>query len=104
MCVALGGRTVLVLRASLSWNERSSVRVWDWSIAVDAACVLTILTFSPLSLCPPRVPVTGRPHSQVKNSWGADWGADGYILLEREAPEIGGECGILMQASYPVLA
>lgn len=42
--------------------------------------------------------------SQVKNSWGADWGMDGYVLLEREAPQEGGECGILMMPSYPVLA
>lgn len=41
---------------------------------------------------------------QVKNSWGGDWGMKGYILLKREAPQHGGECGILMQASYPVLA
>lgn len=41
--------------------------------------------------------------SQVKNSWGADWGMNGYILLGREEPQKGGECGILMQASYPVL-
>lgn len=41
---------------------------------------------------------------QVKNSWGAEWGAEGYILLKREAAQEGGECGILEQASYPVLA
>ena len=43
------------------------------------------------------------PPPQVKNSWGPDWGMDGYILLKREAAQEGGECGILEQASYPVL-
>lgn len=43
-------------------------------------------------------------NEQVKNSWGADWGAEGYILLERGAAQSGGECGILMQASYPIVA
>jgi len=38
----------------------------------------------------------------VKNSWSADWGMDGYILLERHISASGGQCGILLQPSYPV--
>ncbi|CAN0367136.1 unnamed protein product, partial [Discosporangium mesarthrocarpum] len=44
-------------------------------------------------------------HRKVKNSWGETWGMDGYILLRRggqDEPEMG-ECGILMEATYPVL-
>lgn len=40
----------------------------------------------------------------VKNSWGPDWGESGYIRLGRGtkyAPH--GECGILMDPSYPVV-
>jgi C1A family cysteine protease len=49
---------------------------------------------------------TTQPQSywKVKNSWGADWGEEGYIRLGRGsqfAPH--GECGILMQPSYPVV-
>jgi KDEL-tailed cysteine endopeptidase len=40
----------------------------------------------------------------VKNSWGEEWGGKGYIKLLRGAKQEGGECGILMQASYPVLS
>ena len=36
---------------------------------------------------------------KVKNSWGAEWGADGYILLQRGI----GQCGIAMEPSYPVI-
>ena len=40
----------------------------------------------------------------VKNSWGADWGFQGYILLGRGA-KYGekGQCGIQMDPSYPVV-
>ena len=40
----------------------------------------------------------------VKNSWGADWGQHGYILLGR-GDKYGskGQCGIQMDPSYPVV-
>ncbi|CAL1394136.1 unnamed protein product [Linum trigynum] len=38
----------------------------------------------------------------VKNSWGANWGEDGYIRMERDVKEKGGKCGIAMLASFPL--
>ena len=46
---------------------------------------------------------SGTDYFKVKNSWGASWGMKGYILLERGAKQTGGQCGILMSASYPTL-
>ncbi|KAF5474511.1 hypothetical protein F2P56_006404 [Juglans regia] len=37
----------------------------------------------------------------VKNSWGTDWGEDGYIRMERGIDDREGLCGIAMEASYP---
>ena len=48
---------------------------------------------------------SGSDYYKVKNSWGADWGLKGYILLGRGA-KFGnaGQCGIQMQPSYPLKA
>ena len=37
----------------------------------------------------------------VKNSWGTDWGEEGYIRMQRNVDAQEGLCGIAMQASYP---
>merc|ERR1719420_1420175 len=44
----------------------------------------------------------GTDYWKVKNSWGASWGMEGYILLEK-GKDKAGECGIKMQPSYPVV-
>ncbi|KAL5556937.1 hypothetical protein UlMin_039173 [Ulmus minor] len=39
----------------------------------------------------------------VRNSWGTNWGEEGYFKLHRNAPRTRtGKCGIAMEASYPV--
>jgi len=38
----------------------------------------------------------------VKNSWGQSWGLFGYIYLQRHIPSSSGQCGILLEPSYPI--
>ncbi|WOL01352.1 vignain-like [Canna indica] len=38
----------------------------------------------------------------VKNSWGADWGEQGYIRMQHDVSASEGLCGIAMEASYPI--
>jgi C1A family cysteine protease len=45
---------------------------------------------------------SGLDYYKVKNSWGADWGTNGYILLARGTSyNPNGQCGIQMSASMP---
>merc|ERR1719229_1397573 len=48
---------------------------------------------------------SGSDYWKVKNSWGTSWGMEGYILICKDCGKNGnkGECGILMEPSYPVV-
>jgi C1A family cysteine protease len=50
--------------------------------------------------------IDGLDYYRVKNSWSNSWGDQGYIYLGRGAKynNGAGQCGILMEASYPILA
>ena len=45
----------------------------------------------------------GKDYWLVKNSWGPQWGDNGYIRIERNSNNAGGMCGITLQPSIPLL-
>ena len=49
--------------------------------------------------------MNGEDYYRVKNSWGTTWGDQGYIYLGRgkQYNNGAGQCGMLLQASYPTL-
>ncbi|KAL3644471.1 hypothetical protein CASFOL_009651 [Castilleja foliolosa] len=46
--------------------------------------------------------VDGTKYWTVKNSWGTEWGEQGYIRFQRGVEAKEGLCGIAMEASYPI--
>jgi KDEL-tailed cysteine endopeptidase len=43
----------------------------------------------------------GENYWTLKNSWGTEWGEDGYVRMLRGSDDEDGICGINMEACYP---
>lgn len=46
---------------------------------------------------------SGLDYWKIKNSWSSEWGEDGYMRLLKGSVSSEGQCGIAMDASYPVI-
>ena len=46
--------------------------------------------------------LNGKDFWKCKNSWGASWGLNGYILIEKTDADGPGKCGIMMENAVPL--
>jgi len=83
--------------------DQSYFRLYTGGIITDTRCG-TNLDHGVLIVGYGEDPTTSQKYWLVKNSWGPDWGENGYVRIARSDSENDpGVCGIAMQASYPVV-
>jgi len=46
----------------------------------------------------------GKEYYTVRNTFGKDWGEDGYIRMDRNVQTVSGLCGLCKRSSFPIAA
>ena len=69
---------------------------------VDMGCTYTEIDHDVLLLGAGQYPIANTPMWKIKNSWGRNWGADGYIYILRETGKKPAQCAMNLDAGCPL--
>lgn len=94
LVASVGPVSVLINASPKSFHEYKG-GVYD-----DPSCYGDKLSHAVLVVGYDRDPLSGKDYWIVKNSWGPQWGANGYIYMARNRNN---QCGIASSVSYPIV-
>ena len=84
---------------SVALDAEGDFQMYSSGIFTSPKCSTDMLDHAVLAIGY-GVSANGNKYLMIKNSWGADWGMDGYIYF---SAEIDNMCGIASYASYPLV-
>jgi len=77
--------------------SRKSFQLYESGVYYDPECDPNLMNHAVLAI---GYGTEGtNDYFQVKNSWGTDWGMDGYVMMARNR---GNACGIATDANIPI--
>jgi C1A family cysteine protease len=84
--------------------DQDIFHLYGGGVITDASCGKA-LDHGVLAVGYGRDEVLGLDYWLIKNSWGPDWGENGYVRIGRSnSTQDPGVCGVAMQPSFPVAA